>query len=42
MEAVENLGLAQESGDAAKIAAAKKAVADIQAEMAAAKAKAGG
>jgi phosphonate transport system substrate-binding protein len=42
MEAVENLGLAQESGDAAKIAAARKAVADIQAEMAAAKAKAGG
>lgn len=42
MEAVENLGLARESGDAAKIAAAQKAVADIQAEMAAAKAKAGG
>jgi phosphonate transport system substrate-binding protein len=42
MEAMENLGLAQESGDAAKIAAAKKAVADIEAEQAAAKAKAGG
>lgn len=42
MEAMENLGLAQEGGDAAKIADARKAVADIEAEQAVAKAKAGG
>ncbi len=42
MEAMETLGLAQEAGDAAKIAAAKQAVADIEAQQAAAKAKAGG
>ncbi|MBX3479500.1 MAG: phosphate/phosphite/phosphonate ABC transporter substrate-binding protein [Caulobacter sp.] len=41
MEAVQQLGLAQEAGDAAKIAAAKASIAQIETEQAAARAKAG-
>ncbi|MBI1404524.1 MAG: phosphate/phosphite/phosphonate ABC transporter substrate-binding protein [Caulobacter sp.] len=41
MEAVQQLGLAQEAGDAAKIAAAKASIAQIESEQAAARAKAG-
>ena len=41
MEALENLGLAKEGGDKAKLAAAEKALADIRAQRLAAEAKAG-
>ena len=41
MEALENFGLAKEGGDAAKIAAAQKALDGVRAERLAAEAKAG-
>jgi phosphonate transport system substrate-binding protein len=41
MEAMQQLGLAQEAGDKAKIAAAKATIAEIETEQAAARAKAG-